>query len=169
MRSRSTPYATSLLAELLNPSRGALLPLVSLKGKGPDSQQCSGGDRRVSWRRVDRTPYKFWPILATCWTGDFHRAGQRELEEFRVVAWEKETDRFFAALKSFDDYLASAEPHRRRLRALPGPDRRRPDPRRADRDAAAACRRTRPRRELFRRLRGGRSCGTGADCVQDRV
>ena len=26
------------------------------------------------------------------------------------LPWEKETDRFFAALKRFDDYLASAEP-----------------------------------------------------------
>jgi len=26
------------------------------------------------------------------------------------LPWEKETDRFFATLKSFDDYLASAEP-----------------------------------------------------------
>ena len=26
------------------------------------------------------------------------------------MPWDKETDRFFAALKSFDDYLASAEP-----------------------------------------------------------
>jgi len=36
--------------------------------------------------------------------------GQRTWKDSSPLAWEEETERFFAALKSFDDYLASAEP-----------------------------------------------------------
>ncbi len=35
--------------------------------------------------------------------------GKQSWKNSEPLAWEKETDRFFAALKSFDDYLASAE------------------------------------------------------------
>jgi hypothetical protein len=36
--------------------------------------------------------------------------GKREWHDSKPLAWEKEVDRFFAALKKFDDYLASSEP-----------------------------------------------------------
>jgi hypothetical protein len=35
--------------------------------------------------------------------------GKREWHDSKPLAWEKEVDRFFAALKKFDDYLASSE------------------------------------------------------------
>lgn len=37
-------------------------------------------------------------------------AGQRTWKDSSPLAWEKETVRFFQALKKFDDYLASTEP-----------------------------------------------------------
>jgi hypothetical protein len=36
--------------------------------------------------------------------------GQRTWKDSTPLAWEKETERFFAVLKNFDDYLASSEP-----------------------------------------------------------
>jgi len=36
--------------------------------------------------------------------------GQRTWKDSTPLAWEKETERFFSALKNFDDYLASSEP-----------------------------------------------------------
>ena len=36
--------------------------------------------------------------------------GTRQWHESEPLPWEKEGERFFAALKRFDDYLASAEP-----------------------------------------------------------
>lgn len=42
-------------------------------------------------------------------------AGKRTWKDSEPLAWEKETERFFAALRRFDDYLASSEP----LRASP--------------------------------------------------
>jgi hypothetical protein len=36
--------------------------------------------------------------------------GKQSWQNSEPLAWDKETDRFFAALKRFDDYLASAEP-----------------------------------------------------------
>jgi hypothetical protein len=35
--------------------------------------------------------------------------GKREWHDSKPLAWEKEVDRFFAALTKFDDYLASSE------------------------------------------------------------
>jgi len=37
-------------------------------------------------------------------------AGQQAWSDSQPLPWEKEVDRFFAALKKFDDYLASSEP-----------------------------------------------------------
>jgi hypothetical protein len=37
-------------------------------------------------------------------------AGNRTWKDSSPLPWEKETERFFAALKRFDDYLASSEP-----------------------------------------------------------
>jgi hypothetical protein len=36
--------------------------------------------------------------------------GSRQWHESQTLPWEQEAPRFFAALKAFDDYLASAEP-----------------------------------------------------------
>jgi hypothetical protein len=36
--------------------------------------------------------------------------GKREWHDSKPLAWEKEAERFFAALKRFDDFLASSEP-----------------------------------------------------------
>jgi hypothetical protein len=36
--------------------------------------------------------------------------GKREWHDSKPLAWEKESERFFAALKKFDDFLASSEP-----------------------------------------------------------
>jgi hypothetical protein len=36
--------------------------------------------------------------------------GRREWKDSLPLAWEKECERFFAALKKFDDYLASDKP-----------------------------------------------------------
>jgi hypothetical protein len=36
--------------------------------------------------------------------------GRREWHDSEPLAWEKECERFFAALKKFDDYLASEKP-----------------------------------------------------------
>jgi hypothetical protein len=36
--------------------------------------------------------------------------GKREWHDSKPLAWEKEVERFFAAMKKFDDYLASSEP-----------------------------------------------------------
>jgi hypothetical protein len=36
--------------------------------------------------------------------------GQQKWQDSKPLPWEQETDRFFATLKSFDDYLASGEP-----------------------------------------------------------
>ena len=37
-------------------------------------------------------------------------AGQQKWQDSKPQSWEKETERFFAALKKFDDFLASTEP-----------------------------------------------------------
>jgi hypothetical protein len=42
--------------------------------------------------------------------------GRRTWHDSKPLPWEQETERFFAALKKFDDYLASSE----RLHATPG-------------------------------------------------
>ena len=53
--------------------------------------------------------------------------GKTDVEDFRALALGQGTARFFAALKNFDDYLASAEPlHAPAGEALPGPDCRLP-------------------------------------------
>ena len=36
--------------------------------------------------------------------------GEQRWNDSKPLAWDQETERFFAALKRFDDYLASAEP-----------------------------------------------------------
>jgi hypothetical protein len=36
--------------------------------------------------------------------------GKREWHDSKPLAWNEEVDRFFAALKKFDDFLASSEP-----------------------------------------------------------
>jgi len=48
--------------------------------------------------------------------------GKETWKNSNPLTWEKEIDRFFATLKSFDDYLASAEPlHVRAEKLFQGP------------------------------------------------
>ena len=48
--------------------------------------------------------------------------GKREWRDSKPLAWEKEVDRFFAAVKKLDDYLASNEPlHTTPEKLLQGP------------------------------------------------
>ena len=48
--------------------------------------------------------------------------GNRTWHDSKPLAWEKEVERFFAALKKFDDYLASNEPvHATPEKLLQGP------------------------------------------------
>lgn len=48
--------------------------------------------------------------------------GKREWRDAKPLPWEKECERFFAALKKFDDYLASSEPvHTQPEKLLQGP------------------------------------------------
>lgn len=48
--------------------------------------------------------------------------GDRTWRDSKPMAWEKEVERFFASIKKFDDYLASAEPlHTTPEKLLQGP------------------------------------------------
>jgi hypothetical protein len=48
--------------------------------------------------------------------------GKRQWHDAKPLPWEKEVERFFAALKKFDDYLASSEPiHTSPEKLLQGP------------------------------------------------
>lgn len=48
--------------------------------------------------------------------------GKREWRDSKPLAWEKEVERFFASLKTVDDYLASGEPlHTAPEKLLQGP------------------------------------------------
>lgn len=44
--------------------------------------------------------------------------GQQAWHDSKPLSWNRETDRFFASLKSFDDYLASAQPLRATVEQL---------------------------------------------------
>ena len=49
-------------------------------------------------------------------------AGKRTWKDSKPLSWEKESERFFAALKRFDDYLESSEPlHATPEKLLQGP------------------------------------------------
>ncbi len=56
----------------------------------------AGADSRAHWRPDG--------------LGALDGEGKREWHDSKPLAWEKEVERFFAALKNFDDYLASEEP-----------------------------------------------------------
>ena len=61
--------------------------------------------------RRDAPRAKSWPISATCSIGRLSIAqGKQSWKNSQPLPWDAETDRFFAALQNFDDYLASAEP-----------------------------------------------------------
>jgi hypothetical protein len=48
--------------------------------------------------------------------------GKREWHDSKPLAWDKESERFFASLEKFDDYLASSEPtHAPLEKLLQGP------------------------------------------------
>ena len=95
--------------------------------------------------------------------------GRREWKDSLPLPWEKECERFFAALKKFDDYLASEKPLASlRRKIVSGPDRRRAHPRRADRDAAADGRCPDKRRKLFRGRNHGRTRRRGSGVCRAR-
>jgi uncharacterized membrane protein YccC len=56
-------------------------------------------------------PARFWRTLATLFDWALSIAsGKPTWKDSPPLPWEKETERFFAALRSFDDYLASPDP-----------------------------------------------------------
>ena len=72
--------------------------------------------------------------------------GKQTWKNSEPLPWDEGTARFFAALKKFDDYLASAEPlHAPAEKLFQGSDCRLSDPRRTDRDAPAEWREGRSR------------------------
>ena len=76
--------------------------------------------------------------------------GKQSWKNSEPLPWDKETDRFFAALKNFDDYLASTGAAAGSGgKAFSGSGGRRPDPCGTNRNAAAHGRRPNKRRELF--------------------
>ena len=62
--------------------------------------------------------------------------GKQSWKDSEPLPWEAGTARFFAALKRFDDYLASADPLHAPAETLPGAGGRFLDPHWPDRDAA---------------------------------
>ena len=58
-----------------------------------------------------RTPVKILAHLGDLFDWALSMArGKQEWHDSEPLAWGREVERFFAALKKFDDYLASAEP-----------------------------------------------------------
>ncbi len=77
-------------------------------------------------------------------------AGKQAWKDSKPLPWEKESERFFEALKRFDDYLGSSEPlHATPEKLLQGPVADALIARWADCDAAPHGGRSGPRRELF--------------------
>ena len=74
-----------------------------MRNAGPNFAEYGSRKRRARLRKYSRTwaTYGMGP-------GDGRRAPQ--MEDSFPLAWEKECERFFAALKKFDDYLASEKP-----------------------------------------------------------
>jgi len=64
-----------------------------------------------------RTPGQILTHIGDLMDWGFSMAnGKREWHDSKPLPWEKEVERFFAALKKFDDFLASSEP----MQAPPG-------------------------------------------------
>jgi hypothetical protein len=60
---------------------------------------------------TSRTPAKILAHIGDLMDWGFAMAdGRREWHDSAPLPWEKECERFFAALKKFDDYLASEKP-----------------------------------------------------------
>jgi len=58
-----------------------------------------------------RTPVQILAHIGDLMDWSLSRAnGKREWHDSKPLAWNEEVDRFFAALKKFDDFLASSEP-----------------------------------------------------------
>jgi hypothetical protein len=55
-------------------------------------------------------PRKFLPTWATFTIGRWLPRGEKFWHDSQPLEWSMEVERFFAALKKFDDYLASSEP-----------------------------------------------------------
>ena len=75
--------------------------------------------------------------------------GKREWHDSKPLPWEKEVERFFAALKKFDDFLASTSRCRLRRKTFSGADCRCAHSRRPDCDSAPPGGRSGEGRELL--------------------
>ena len=76
----------------------------TIRGAGPDFANYGSPE-------TSRTPAKILAHIGDLmdW-GLAMSEGRREWHDSTPLAWEKECERFFAALKKFDDYLASEKP-----------------------------------------------------------
>jgi hypothetical protein len=76
----------------------------AIRGTGPDFAGYSSSD-------TARTPARILAHIGDLMEWGLAMAdGRREWKDSLPLAWEKECERFFAALKKFDDYLASDKP-----------------------------------------------------------
>jgi len=65
----------------------------------------------ASFKGAERTPGQILAHIGDLLDWALSMAnGKREWHESKPLPWEEEGQRFFAALRRFDDYLASAEP-----------------------------------------------------------
>jgi hypothetical protein len=89
--------------------RHALATLAYRGGKAIRSAPASFVNYRCS--ESSRTPVEILAHIGDLLDWGLSIAeGQQKWQTSAPLAWEKERERFFAALKKFDDYLASEEP-----------------------------------------------------------
>lgn len=76
----------------------------AIRNAGPNFAECSAAE-------TTRTPARILAHIGDLmdW-GLAMSEGRREWHDSTPLAWEKECERFFAAVKKFDDYLASEKP-----------------------------------------------------------
>ncbi len=76
----------------------------ALRNAGPDFAEYGAPE-------TSRTPVKILAHMGDLMDWALAMSdGRREWHDSSPLAWEKECERFFAALKKFDDYLASEKP-----------------------------------------------------------
>src|SRR5271157_2982843 len=91
--------------------RHALATLAYRGGKAIRGAPPSFADYRCG--ETSRTPGKILAHVGDLMDWGLAMAeGRREWHDSAPLAWEKECERFFTALKKFDDYLASEKPLR---------------------------------------------------------
>jgi hypothetical protein len=74
----------------------------SLRGAPPEFASYDGGGRAPLRILAHLGDLMEWGVSMA--------SGERKWHDTEPVSWEAESERFFAALKKFDDYLASEEP-----------------------------------------------------------